>query len=214
MINICQHCGHYRADKIIDPSGPVAICPECGHAHPFRHLPLPIVCGPSTGGKTTVCERLVGPDGGLAGQAVLLDGDILWRAEFNNPADDYRGFFETWLCMGKNINQSGVPLVLFNSGAIPGNIEYCVERRYFTETHYLALVCADETLAQRLHRRPAWRESNLDAFIGAQRRFNRWLWDQADVPDSRLELLDTTELSIADSVDFVRRWIRTKLGIV
>ena len=31
MLNVCVNCGIYRADKIIDPSGPYAICPACDH---------------------------------------------------------------------------------------------------------------------------------------------------------------------------------------
>ena len=45
MFNVCDNCGLYRADKIIDPAGPYAICPECGHKHTFRYLPLLIVAG-------------------------------------------------------------------------------------------------------------------------------------------------------------------------
>ena len=39
MLNICEKCGIYRADKTIDPSGPFAICPACGHRHDFRYAP-------------------------------------------------------------------------------------------------------------------------------------------------------------------------------
>ncbi len=28
MMNVCFQCGLYRADKMIDPAGPYAICPE------------------------------------------------------------------------------------------------------------------------------------------------------------------------------------------
>ena len=65
----------YRADKLIDPLGPFAICPECGYKHPFLQLPLLIVSGASGTGKTTVCQRLLGQ----VMQAVLLECDILWR---------------------------------------------------------------------------------------------------------------------------------------
>ncbi len=51
MFNVCYQCGQYRADKIIDPSGPAAICPECGHRHPFRKLPLLVVGGASRNRK-------------------------------------------------------------------------------------------------------------------------------------------------------------------
>ena len=57
---------------------------------------------------------------------------------------------------------------------MPGNIEPCVERRYFSQIHYLALVCDDNELARRLQARPAWRGSGNPAFIDNQIRFNRW----------------------------------------
>ena len=93
MMNVCFQCGMYHADKIIDPSGPFAICPECGHQHPFIYLPLLVVSGASGTGKSTVCNHLTG----RYQESVLLDSDILWRSEFNKPNDNYREYFETWL---------------------------------------------------------------------------------------------------------------------
>ena len=69
MMNVCYQCGLYRADKIIDPAGPFAICPECGYQHPFLQLPLLIVSGASGAGKSTICNHLTGH----YQQAVLLD---------------------------------------------------------------------------------------------------------------------------------------------
>ena len=171
MMNVCFQCGMYRADKRIDPTGPFAICPECGYKHPFRQLPLLIVSGASGSGKSTVCQQLLGH----VTQAVLLDSDILWRPEFNTPETNYREFFETWLRLCKNISQSGRPVVLFGAGmGVPDNIEHCTERRYFSEVHYLAMVCSDETLAERLQQRPAWRGTREPAYIAEHIRFNRW----------------------------------------
>jgi hypothetical protein len=125
MINVCCYCGEYRADKTIDPSGPFAICPLCQHKHRFRQLPLLIISGPSAAGKSTVCQRLLE----TMKEVVILDSDILWRPEFNTPENNYRDFFETWLRLGKNIVQSGRPLLLLNAGAIPENVEPCYERQ-------------------------------------------------------------------------------------
>ena len=113
MMNVCFQCGMYRADKIIDPAGPYAICPECGYKHKFRQSPLLIVSGASGAGKSTVCQNLIGQ----VTQAVLLDSDILWRPEFNTPETDYRDYFELWLRICKNIAQSGRPVVLFGAWA-------------------------------------------------------------------------------------------------
>jgi ribose 1,5-bisphosphokinase PhnN len=208
MLNVCQNCGEYRSDKTIDPSGPFAICPLCRYKHLFRHLPLVIVCGPSAAGKSTVCNQLVGK----IEDVVLLDADILWRPEFNTPDNQYRDFFETWLRLGKNIGQSGRPLVLFNSGAIPENVEPCVERRYFTKIYYLALVCDEETLIQRLKQRPSWRQTSNEKFIQEQLAFNRWFREQSAETTPQIQLLNTTNTPIETTINQVKTWIRNSLN--
>ena len=207
MMNVCFQCGMYHADKLIDPSGPFAVCPECGYKHPFRQLPLLVVSGASGSGKTTVCQSLLGQ----VIQAVLLDSDILWRSEFNAPDTKYREFFETWLRVCKNISQSGRPVVLFGAGVgVPENIEGCIERRYFSKVHYLALVCSDEDLSERLRKRPVWRGTRESAFIDEQVRFNRWFKSYDGQPAIRL--IDTTgvvskqtTLQVADWIDEIVR---------
>ena len=207
MLNICAHCGAYHADKRIEPDGPYAVCPACGHRERFRRLPLLVVGGASGSGKSVLCRELTG----RVDEAVLLDGDILWRPEFATPEDGYRGFFETWLRLAKNISQSGRPVALFNAGmVVPSNLEPCVERRYFTRVHYLALVCEPEELARRLRARPAWRESGDGAWIQEQVRFDQWLRANAH-GDSPITLVDTTNLSIQAAAERVAAWIH---GIV
>ena len=206
MFNVCHNCGLYRADKIIVPSGPYAVCPECGHKHPFRQLPLLIVTGASGAGKSSVCQAMLGK----LEDVVLLDSDILWRPEFNKPEDNYRDFFETWLRMAKNISQSGRPVVLFGAGmGVPENIEPCVERRYFSHIHYLALVCNDEVLAQRLKARPAWRGSGDQASIDTHVQFNRWFKGRQS-GDRPISLIDTTNVSLETTIEQVKTWIREK----
>ncbi len=211
MFNACDHCGEYRADKLIDLAGPYAICPVCGHKHPFRRLPLLVVGGPSGAGKSAVCRSLLG----TLPEVVLLDGDILWRDAFNTPEDNYRDFFETWLRLAKNISQSGRPVVIFNAGmAVPENVEPCVERRYFAAVHYLALVCDDKVLADRLRQRPAWRDSSSPAWIAEQLQFNRWFKAEAESLAPPVELLDTTEATVAETAASVAAWIRCKIDEV
>jgi predicted ABC-type ATPase len=206
MFNVCHHCGLYRADKVIDPSGPYAICPECGYKHPFRQLPLLIVSGASGAGKSSVCQALIGKLANL----VLLDADILWRPEFNRPESNYRDFFETWLRLVKNISQAGRPVVLFGAGmGVPENIEPCVERRYFSDVHYLALVCNDEVLVQRLKARPAWRGSGGQAHLDDHVQFNRWFKEQGK-SNTRISLLDTTEALLESTIEQVKTWISEK----
>jgi len=209
MMNVCFNCGEYRADKTIDPSGPYAICPVCGYKHSFLQLPLLIVGGASGTGKSTVCRALLG----RMSEVVLLEGDLLWRPEFNKPEEKYRDFFETWLRMCKSISQSGRPVVMFNAGmGVPENVEGCVERRYFSDVHYLALICEDEELAERLRSRPAWRKSSGQVNIEEQVRFNRWFREQGGQTEPAIELIDTTGASVEETAEQVALWIRGKIG--
>jgi predicted kinase len=206
MDNVCAHCGLYRADKPIDPAGPDAVCPECGHRHRFIQGPLLLVAGASGSGKSTVCRLLLG----AVTEAVLLDADILWRPEFDDPETGYRDFFETWLRLSKNIAQSGRPAVIFGAGfGVPANVEPCVERRYFANSHYLALTCSATELRDRLRRRSAWRGANRAAFIEQQLRFNDWFKRYDAMP--RIELLDTTQTAATTTAAQVAAWVRARL---
>jgi len=209
MFHVCQNCGMWRRDKIIDPTGPVAICPECGHQHPFKMLPLLIVSGAGGAGKSSVCQALAGK----IDEAVLLEGDIIWRPEFNQPDDAFRGFFEAWLRIAMNVGQSGRPVVLFGAGmGVPANMEPCIHRRYFSRLSYLALVCDDDLLAERLRARPEWRGCADPAFIAAHQQFNRWFREEGPTTAPGIDLLDTTNVSPADTASQVAAWIRNQLS--
>jgi len=207
MLNVCFQCGMYRADKIIDPAGPYAICPECGYQHSFVYLPLLVISGASGAGKSTICNQLVGQ----VKKAVLLDSDILWRAEFSSPENNFRDYFETWLRVCKNIAQSGRPVVLFGAGVgVPENLEGCIERRYFSAIHYLALVCSDEALTERLRNRPAWRGSREQTYIEEHKRFNYWFKNYNAVNQPSIKLIDTSQYSLQESARQVQDWIEEK----
>jgi hypothetical protein len=142
--------------------------------------------------------------------AVLMDSDILWRPEFNTPDTHYQDFFETWLRVCKNISQSGRPVVLFGAGVgVPENIENCVERRYFSSVHYLALVCSDDKFSERLQQRPLWRGTREPAFIEEQIRFNGWFKAYAGQPAIRL--IDTTNAALEETARQVASWIDMNL---
>jgi broad-specificity NMP kinase len=208
MLNTCPSCGAYRPDKLIDSAGPFAVCPECGHKQPFKQLPLFIVSGASGAGKSAVCQTLMGRQR----HVVPLDGDILWRAEFDTPGTGHRDFFETWLRLAKNIGQSGRPVALFNAGAgVPSNIEPCVERRYFSAVHYLALVCDEAVLVQRLSQRPAWRGSGTAENINAQLRFNQWFMDYGEA-EPAITRVDTSRATITATAAQVTDWVNARLG--
>jgi hypothetical protein len=205
MLNVCVNCGIYRADKTIDPIGPYAICPACEHKQKFQYMPLWIVSGASGSGKSTVCQYLTGQ----FDKVVMLDSDILWREQFDNPETNYKDFFETWLRMCKNITQSSRPVVLFGSGiGVPENLENCVERRYFSRIYYLALTCTKDALTKRLENRPKWRNSHQLDFIAEQNRFNEWFmnYNKKNLrPEIRL--VDTTYRLLKETSDDIISWI-------
>lgn len=206
MFNVCPNCGEYRADKVIEPLGAYAICPVCGFRHKFVQLPLFILTGASGAGKSTVCLALLSK----AKDFVVMESDILWRDEFNRPENDYRQYREMWLRVCKNISQAGKPVVLCGA-ALPAQFEPCVERRYFSKLHYLALVCEDEILAARLRNRPVWRGSFKDEYIKEHLAFNRWLRENAAKTEPPMTLLDTSEIGVDESAERVEQWIRNHL---
>ncbi len=207
MFNVCPGCGQYTVEKEIDPAGPYAICPRCGHAHRFVRLPLFVVSGASGTGKTTVCLALPA----LLPECVVLESDILWRPEFNSPEDGYRTYRDLWLRLAKNIHQAGRPVVLCGT-AVPAQMESCPERRYLAAIHYLALVCDDDILAQRLRARPGWRQSAGDEFIARMTAFNGWLKANAGQTAPPMALLDTSRITVQAAAEQVATWVRERLA--
>lgn len=224
MFNVCPECGLYSVEKTVtepvdavaSPSSntppeswqaiglALAACPHCGHNHPFLHQPLFLVGGASATGKSAILQQLTG----RVEAAVLLDADLLWLQEFEKATDGNRKFFETWLRLAKNIGQSGWPVVLFGAGfAVPENIESCLERRYFSSIHYLALVCAEGELRHRLLARPAWRRSGQQQQLREQLDFNRWLQREGPNQTPPLTLLDTSHSNVEDAAGAVHEWI-------
>jgi adenylate kinase family enzyme len=203
MFNVCPNCGELRADKIILPDGPYAVCPNCQYQHRFLRLPLFVITGASGVGKSTLCLAV----SDRTNDVVVMESDILWRSEFNQPATDYRDYRETWLRVCKNISQAGKPVALFGA-AVPAQFEQCIERRYFSTIHYLALVCTDEALESRLRSRPQWRASSDDEYINRHIAFNRWLKQNAASTEPPMILLDTSEITVDESVERVEEWLR------
>ena len=213
MFNVCPGCGEYQVDKAVEPISPttaVAICPSCGHRHPFRRQQLFIVTGASGTGKTTVGLRL----GAVLPECVVLDQDILWCKPFEElEATDtaVHPFRTLWLRMAKNIGQAGRPVVLLGS-AIPEQFETSPERRYFDRIHYLTFVCGADVLDQRLRARPAWRKSGTDEVRRDMQEFNRWLRENAATTRPAMAIVDTTSMSIEAAVNAVADWVRSGLA--
>jgi hypothetical protein len=208
MFNICPRCGMYSEQKTIDPSGPFAICRHCGHAHPFKQLPLFIVTGASGSGKSAACLQLVP----LLPECVVLETDLFWRPEFAAPDKNYRDFRNLCLRVAKNIGQAGHPVVL-SGAAIPEQYETCPERIYFAATHYLALVCDDAAIQQRLKDRPPWRASSNPDQIAEHVTFNRWIKANADKTVPPMTLLDTSSATIQTTAGQIAGWVRRQLNL-
>ena len=187
MFNVCPQCGEYSVEKTIASIGPFAICPFCQCAHPFLQQPLFIITGPSCAGKTTVCLALVP----LMEECVIMESDILWGAFPATPENNYSDYRNMWLRVAKNIGQAGRPVVLCGT-AIPEQFETCPERRYFSTLHYLAMVCDDSLLRERLQHRPQWRGSGSDDVVERMVQFNHWLKEHATTTNPPMTLYDST----------------------
>jgi chloramphenicol 3-O-phosphotransferase len=198
MINVCEHCGQYRNDKIVDRENSCIICPECGYKKAYKLLPLFMVSGASCSGKSTICNYLAGKSNDF----MALDMDILWAKHFDQPENNYKPFFETWLRMAKNIAQAGMPVVLFGAGCIPNNVESCIEKRYFSKIHYLGLVCSDDILEKRLHNRPKWRNSSNNDFIINQIGYNNFL-----KLNKEINTIETDNTTIKDVSERIKNWV-------
>jgi predicted ABC-type ATPase len=206
MFNVCPQCGEYCVEKTIDPDGLFAICPFCHYKHPFLQQPLFIITGPSGAGKSAICLELVP----LMKECVVMESDILWGAFAGAPENDYSDYRNMWLRVAKNIGQAGRPVVLCGT-ALPDQFETCAERRYFSTLYYLAIVCDDALLKERLQQRPQWRKSGSDDFVKQMVQFNRWLREHAATTDPPMTLYDNTHQSIQETTSDVAQWIRERL---
>ncbi len=206
MFNVCPQCGEYSVEKTIDPTGPFAICPFCQYAHPFLQQPLFIITGSSGVGKTTACLSLVP----LMHECVVLESDILWGAFPTTVENDYSDYHNMWLRVAKNIGQSGRPVVLCGT-ALPEHFENSPERRYFSMLHYLAMVCDDALLEERLKLRPQWRASSSDEVVKRMVGFNRWLKEHSATTNPPMTLYDSSQRSIQETTSDIAQWIRERL---
>jgi broad-specificity NMP kinase len=208
MFNVCVKCGSYRVDKKIEMNGSqsFAICPDCNHSHHFLQLPLFIVTGASGTGKSTIALELLS----ASKQFVSIDSDVLWDNRYNSPESNYKEYRELWLRMAKNISQSGKPLILCGT-AMPEQFESCLERRYFSKLHYLALVCDNAELETRLKSRPSWRESGNQDFINGMVSYNGWLIENGPNNEPKIDLLDTTNDSPGATAKKIISWGKEKI---
>jgi hypothetical protein len=99
---------------------------------------------------------------------------------------------------------------VFVATELPAHYEPLPERAWFSEIHYLALVCDNDVLAGRLRDRPPWRDMTEDR-IREMQSFNQWLMTHAAATSPPLTLLDTSEVDPAAAVMVVAAWVRHRL---
>lgn len=208
-LQICVGCGDRPDAPVLAEAGtePVLVCQECGHRQRFQRLPLFALTGPGGTGKSTVGRRLITE---LGGSAVVLEQDVLWTSGLRDPDDDFGAFRSTWLRMAGMIHQSGRPVVLCGT-VVPVQFERRPERVFVGDIHYLALVCEPDLLRERLRARPAWREWD-EPRIADMLRFNDWLRQSASTLQPPVELLDTSQLPLEETVRQVAGWVRRGLA--
>ncbi|WP_158886604.1 AAA family ATPase [Amycolatopsis anabasis] len=203
-LRICPACGD-RADRPI-VENELRVCARCGHAWPFRRLPLFALTGPSAAGKSTVGPILAGR---LADRVVVLEQDVLWTAGLRDDVDGHPAFRSTWLRLAAMIHQNGRPVVLCGT-VVPPEFEALPERVFFADIHYLALVGDSAVLARRLRARPAWREWS-EPRIEEMLEFNDWLRTSAATLNPPVRLFDTTDVPVDAAADEACKWVEDLL---
>jgi broad-specificity NMP kinase len=204
MGRICPQCGAWCKEENVDQKISAAICLFCNYAQQFLQLPLFYITGPSGAGKSTLSLHLPS----VLPECVTLDTDILWGALPATKEDNYRDYHNHWLIIAENIGQSGRPVVLCGA-ATPEQIAGCSHYPYFSAVHFLALVCNDNVLVERLKQRPAWRKSSTEEFLEQMISFNCWLKSNAEI--QKMMLYDTTHRTIEQTIADISAWVHERL---
>lgn len=200
MLNTCVNCKRYSVEKEISSEGNTMTCPFCGHIQVIKRMPLFIITGASGTGKSTISAQLFQKEKDY----IVMESDILWSDYFNHPENNYREFRELWLRMCKNISQIGKPVVLCGC-AVPEQYENCLERRYFSEIHYISVVCEEDILYKRLTENRGYSEQ--DQYVKVSLDFNKWLKENADKTEPKMQLLDNSRLTVDEAAKAVDKWI-------
>jgi hypothetical protein len=198
VLRVCEKCGKWIDEIVVSPDG-AAVCTHCDHHRAFVRLPLFQVTGASGAGKSTVAHALPS----ALPECVILDQDILLSGL---PWEEHR---RNWLRVAMNIHQGGRSVV-FVATQLPEHYEPLPERAWFSEIHYIALVCDDAEIGRRLRARPAWR-GVADDRVNEMQRFNSWLKRIAATTSPPMKLLDTTADDPAVTVAAVATWVREGL---
>lgn len=170
---------------------------------PTKKQPLFIITGASGVGKSTLCEELFKNEKDY----IVMESDLLWNDVYNTPDDDYCEYRRVWMRVCANISQIGKPVVVCGC-AVPKQFENQPEREYFTDIHYLAAVCSDECLENRMR---GGRNISDENWIKSSLDFNRWLKSNAENTAPEITLLDTTNLTPVQAANIADEWISDKI---
>lgn len=170
---------------------------------PTKKQPLFIVTGASCVGKSTLCNELFINEK----EYIVMESDLLWNDTYNTPEDDYFEYNRLWLRVCANIAQAGKPVVLCGF-RVPKQLENLPERELFANIYYLAVVCDDAVLEERMRK---GRVVSDDDWIRNSTDFNKWLKQQSNENVSYpITLLDTSDISPKQAAIMVDNWIMGK----
>ncbi|MBW3589449.1 MAG: AAA family ATPase [Actinobacteria bacterium] len=203
MLILCPNCRAPVQDaRQVDESG--VVCDSCGHRWAFHRLPLFVLTGPSGSGKTSVAHRLMT---GMVPEVVFVEQDLFWWGDFRDPSDDYANLGNVCLNLAFELARNRRPIVLVGS-CWPSRYETRSRRRFFAETHYVALVSEDSVLRARLEARgPGYWTQAIETMI----EWNQMLRRGETTNDKSIHLVDTTGATVEETADEVRHWIRERL---
>ncbi len=171
---------------------------------PTNRQPLFIITGASCVGKSTLCEQLFIHEKDY----IVMESDLLWNEVYNTPGDDYCAYRRLWMRTCACISQIGKPVVLCGC-AVPKQFENHPEREWFSDIYYLAVVCEDTALEERMRN---GRKVTDEEWIKSSLAFNGWLKENAAMTSPPVTLLDTSGLSPEQASEMAYHWITGKMG--
>lgn len=170
---------------------------------PTNKQPLFIITGASCVGKTSACSILFHRENDY----IVMESDLLWNEHYNTPEDNYCEYRRLWMRTAASIAQIGMPVVLCGC-AVPEQFETQPERNYFTNIHYLAVVCDDICMEQRIC---TGRGISDTDHIKNSKSFNKWLRDYAGQTSPSITLLDNSDITPEETADIIDEWVRKRM---
>lgn len=202
MIGICPKCGNYDWNKEVSPKKQKITCQNCGHQWNYKALPLYVLTGCSGVGKTTTAQELLQRDLDV----IVMDADILYNIMPHETEEDYKNWVEQILAISRNIMQGGKPLLWTIAGALD-HFANTYNKRFFTDIHFLALVCSSEELERRMREGRRITDSN---WIQSSIDYNRWFMEWGNVSGQRIDTFDITGKSVCEVANYVAEWVQNK----